>query len=115
MERATKKAIRRFAIAGVALFLGLVFVPLLTIFYLGCGLIDVMRNKRLQFDAGNKDISASFLSIRPELTAKGRQLTYVASRTGETGHADVAWAIMHVLFDEPLDGEAKKQSVVEFC
>ena len=46
MERATKKAIRRFAIAGVALFLGLVFVPLLTIFYLGCGLIDVMRNKR---------------------------------------------------------------------
>jgi beta-hydroxylase len=46
MERATKKAIRRFAIAGVALFLGLVFVPLLTIFYLGCGLVDVMRNKR---------------------------------------------------------------------
>ncbi|WP_082847626.1 MULTISPECIES: terminase large subunit domain-containing protein [unclassified Erythrobacter] len=76
---------------------------------------NVMRNKRLQFDAGNKDISASFLSIRPELTAKGRQLTYVASRSGETGHADVAWAIMHVLFDEPLDGEAKKQSVVEFC
>ncbi|WP_108680734.1 aspartyl/asparaginyl beta-hydroxylase domain-containing protein [Methyloceanibacter sp. wino2] len=46
MERATKKAIRRFAIAGVVLFLGLVFLPLLTIFYLGCGLIDVMRNKR---------------------------------------------------------------------
>lgn len=34
MERATKKAIRRFSIAGVVLFLGLVFLPLLTIFYL---------------------------------------------------------------------------------
>jgi len=46
MERATKKAIRRFAIAGVVLILGFVFVPLLTLFYLACGLIDVLRNKR---------------------------------------------------------------------
>ena len=76
---------------------------------------NVMRNRRLEFDAGNKDISASFLSIRPELTASGRQLTYKASRSDDTGHADVAWAIMHVLFDEALDGEAKKESTVEFC
>ena len=46
MERATKKTIRRFSLAGVALVLGLFLVPLLTIFYLACGLIDVMRNKR---------------------------------------------------------------------
>ncbi|MGD9378143.1 MAG: aspartyl/asparaginyl beta-hydroxylase domain-containing protein [Methyloceanibacter sp.] len=46
MERATKKAIRRFGIAGAVLLLGLILVPLLTIFYLGCGVIDVMRNKR---------------------------------------------------------------------
>ena len=46
MERATKKAIRRFGIAGAVLLFGLIFVPLLTIFYIGCGLIDVMRNKR---------------------------------------------------------------------
>ena len=76
---------------------------------------NVMRHRRIQWDAGNKDIPASFISIRAELTAKGRSVTYVASRTGDTGHADVAWAIMHVLHDEGLDGEAKKQSVVEIC
>ncbi|MBH9536942.1 terminase large subunit domain-containing protein [Novosphingopyxis sp. YJ-S2-01] len=75
---------------------------------------NVIRAGRLQYDAGDKDITASFMSIRPELTAKGRQLTYVASRADDTGHADVAWAIMHVLFNEPLDGEAAaSQSTME--
>ncbi len=69
---------------------------------------------RLQYDAGDKDISASFMSIRPELTKSGRQLTYVASRSGDTGHADVAWAIMHVLYNESFDGELGGQkSTVE--
>lgn len=66
---------------------------------------NVIRAGRLHYDAGDKDITASFMSIRPQLTRSGQQLTYVASRAEDTGHADVAWAIMHVLFNEPFDGE----------
>ena len=71
----------------------------------------VMRAKniigagRLEYDSGDKDITASFLSIRPQLTKSERQVTFVADRREDTGHADVAWAIMHVLFNEDFDGE----------
>ncbi|WP_129792550.1 terminase large subunit domain-containing protein [Sphingosinicella sp. CPCC 101087] len=65
---------------------------------------------RLEYDAGDKDITASFMSIRPQATASGRTVTYVASRSGDTGHADVAWAIMHVLINEPLDGELSSKT-----
>jgi uncharacterized protein YjcR len=75
----------------------------------------VIKAGRLQFDSGDKDIPASFMSIRPKITASGQQVTYVASRTEATGHADVAWAIMHVLFNEPLDGNPDtNKSTVEF-
>lgn len=43
------------------------------------------------------------MAIHPEITKGGTQVTYVASRAGGTGHADLAWAIMHALFFEPLD------------
>ncbi len=43
------------------------------------------------------------MAIRPEITKGGTQVTYVASRAGGAGHADLAWAIMHALFFEPLD------------
>jgi uncharacterized protein YjcR len=77
---------------------------------------SVIAAGRLQFDAGAADIIASFMSIRPQVTSSGRGVTYVASRSGETGHADVAWAIMHVLHAEPLDGEAgENKSSVEIC
>lgn len=65
---------------------------------------QVIMARRFQFDAGDKDILASFMSIRAELTPSQRQLTYTASRAGDTGHADVAWAIMHAIDNEPLEG-----------
>ena len=76
----------------------------------------VIAAGRLQFDAGAADIIASFMSIRPQATASGRLVTYVASRSGATGHADVAWSIMHVLHAEPLAGELgdNKASVESF-
>lgn len=64
---------------------------------------SVMQAKRLEFDSGARDIAASFMAIRAELTKSQRQVTYVASRAGDTGHADLAWAIMHALANEPLD------------
>jgi len=46
MTREKVRTIRRFALGGLALAAGLFFVPVLTIFYLITGLIDVMRNTR---------------------------------------------------------------------
>lgn len=65
---------------------------------------NLMRNKRLAFDRHWTDVAHAFLSIRPKLTQSQRQITYVAQRSDETGHADLAWAIMHAVYNEPLDG-----------
>lgn len=64
---------------------------------------NVIQAGRLQFDGGAKDIINAFMSIRPVITESGRQVTYRASRGGGNGHADLAWAIMHALHNEPLD------------
>lgn len=64
---------------------------------------NVITSGRLEFDAGWLDVAQAFMAIRPEITKGGTQVTYVASRAGGTGHADLAWAIMHALFFEPLD------------
>ncbi|MFW5487361.1 MAG: terminase large subunit domain-containing protein [Desulfovibrio sp.] len=62
---------------------------------------DVIRSGRITWDAGQTDIAHAFLTIRQTTTANGN-ITYAANRTNETGHADVAWAIMHALHNEPL-------------
>ncbi|ENG68072.1 putative large terminase subunit [Escherichia coli p0305293.4] len=35
-------------------------------------------------------------------TSSGRSATYEASRSEEASHADLAWATMHALLNEPL-------------
>lgn len=57
----------------------------------------LVSKKLMEFDSGMTDIVSAFLSIRKSMTSSGRQQTFTASRTDETGHADVAWAIMHAL------------------
>lgn len=75
---------------------------------------DVIHNGRLEFDAGWTDLASSMMAIRKTMTASGRQMTYVAGRTEETGHADLAWALMHALHNEPLEGQtAANTSVME--
>ncbi len=64
---------------------------------------NVISSGRLQYDSGAQDILQSFMAIRAELTGSQKQVTYTASRAGDTGHADLAWAIMHALYNEPLD------------
>lgn len=64
---------------------------------------NVITSNRLEFDAGWLDLMQAFMAIRPEITKGGTQVTYVASRAGGTGHADLAWAVMHALAFEPLD------------
>lgn len=65
---------------------------------------DVMRNKRLEWDAGRTELAQSFMAIRKTITASGRHVTYDAGRAEDTGHADLAWACMHALDIEPLEG-----------
>lgn len=68
---------------------------------------QIMRKGRLEFDAGWSDLAQSFMAIKRELTASGRQFTYTSGRSQATGHADLAWATMHALHHEPIDGPAE--------
>ncbi|QRY30542.1 terminase ATPase subunit family protein [Variovorax sp. PDNC026] len=65
---------------------------------------NVISKGRLEFDASWIDLAQAFLAIRRTLTASGRNVTYDAGRNEETGHADLAWACMHALDNEPLEG-----------
>lgn len=66
---------------------------------------DTITRRRFEFDAGATDVAASFMAIRKAVTGGG-SATYEAGRTEETGHADLAWAVMHALDNEPLDAVA---------
>lgn len=68
--------------------------------------LHVIDRGRLEFDAGWTDLAQSFMAIRRALTDGGGQLTYRSGRNKTTGHADLAWAAMHALYNEPLDGPA---------
>lgn len=64
---------------------------------------DVIRRQRLEFDAGWTDLAQSFMAIRKTLTASQRFVTYIADRSDEISHADIAWATMHAIYNEPLE------------
>ena len=75
---------------------------------------SVIRAGRLEFDAGWTDLCQSFIAIRKAMTASGRAFTFEASRSEEASHADMAWATMHALFNEPLEGATStNQSMME--
>jgi uncharacterized protein YjcR len=76
---------------------------------------QIMRKDRLEFDAGWSDMAQSFMAIKRELTPSGRQITYNSGRNKHTGHADLAWSVMHALHFEPIDGPAEGagQSMME--
>ena len=74
---------------------------------------NVIRRGRLAFDAGLLDVVSAFVSIKKTLTASGRSVTFKAGRGGNDGHADLAWATMHILMNEPLDGKEKPKGTME--
>ena len=77
---------------------------------------DVIRRGCLEYDVSATDITTSFMAIRKTMTSSGRSATYEASRTEEASHADIAWATMHALLNEPLtagSGQATS-SILEF-
>lgn len=71
---------------------------------------DTIRRGCLEYDVSATDITQSFMSIRKTMTSSGRSSTYEASRTEEASHADLAWATMHVLINEPLTAATGHQS-----
>ena len=76
---------------------------------------DVITKGRLEFDAGWSDLAAAFMAIKKTTTASGRQFTFEAGRSKETSHADLAWACMHALANEPLEGStSRNSSIMEF-
>lgn len=77
---------------------------------------DTISSGRLEYDTGHTDITASFMAIRKTMTASGNRSTYEASRSEEASHADVAWATMHALINEPLTAANGGQSrnILEF-
>ncbi|WP_461949713.1 terminase large subunit domain-containing protein [Acinetobacter baumannii] len=74
--------------------------------------LDVIRNGRLEFDAGHTDIAQSLMSIKKTLTASQRQMTFTSGRSEEIGHADLAWALMHAVYNEPLEGTTISNSSI---
>jgi uncharacterized protein YjcR len=66
--------------------------------------LDVIGKGRMEWDSGYTDIPASFMAIRKAMTPSGRQATYQASRSEDASHGDIAWAAMHALLNEPLEG-----------
>lgn len=71
---------------------------------------DVVKNGRLEFDAGFTDIAQSLMSIKKTLTPSQKQMTFVAGRSDDIGHADLAWALMHALYNEPLAGQTTQST-----
>lgn len=76
--------------------------------------LDVINKGRLEFDAGWTDMAAAFMAIKKTTTQSGRQITFEAGRSEATSHADLAWAAMHAMANEPLEGRsANNQSLME--
>jgi uncharacterized protein YjcR len=64
--------------------------------------LDVISSNRFEFSIENKQIINSFMSIGQKASKRGGVII-TANRTNDSGHADVAFAIMHTLFKESVD------------
>lgn len=63
---------------------------------------ELFERRKLNFDCGYLDIAKAFIAIKKQLTNGGGRMTFVSKRSAETGHSDVAWAIMHAIDNAPL-------------
>lgn len=72
---------------------------------------DIINKGRFEYDAMHAvEIGASFLSIKKQMSATGKQVLYVADRSEEASHADLAWACLQVFINEPFDGKLNEQA-----
>jgi phage terminase large subunit-like protein len=73
--------------------------------------LDLIENGRFKYSAADKEVTQAFMMITQTVTGNG-QITYSANRSNATGHADLAWSIMHGFNYEPL--APKRKSTVAF-
>ena len=71
---------------------------------------DVISNGRLEFDASWTDLAHALITIRKTMTDSGRHATYTSGRGDDVGHADLAWALLHALAHEPIEGRSEERS-----
>ncbi len=72
--------------------------------------IDIFQNRRIELDSGWTDLGKALMTIYRTATDNGT-LTFKARRTNTTGHADLAFALLHALSFEPLTGRRKRGRV----
>lgn len=72
-------------------------------------MVDVVESDRIEWDQEDIEIPLAFMSIKRSTTGGG-QMTFRASRSSETGHADVFFAIAHAVDNEPLDTSRRRKS-----
>lgn len=72
---------------------------------------ELFDRRKLHFDAGYTDIAKAFIAIKQAVTSGGN-LTFVAKRSQETGHSDIAWAIMNALEKAPIASTVTNNSGV---
>nr|AJE08870.2 terminase [Mannheimia haemolytica USDA-ARS-USMARC-184] len=71
--------------------------------------LDIISKGRFEFDSMHAvEVGASFMAIKKQITNSGRQVTYVADRSEEASHADLAWACLQVFINEPFDGKLEE-------
>lgn len=63
---------------------------------------ELFERRRLNFDASQIIIAKSFLSIKKAMTSGQGAKTLVTTRSAETGHGDIAWAVMNALEYAPI-------------
>ncbi|WP_273389154.1 terminase large subunit domain-containing protein [Thermomonas hydrothermalis] len=74
---------------------------------------DVISSGRLEFDAGWTDLAHALISIRKTMTDSGRHVTFRSGRDDD-GHADLAWALLHALAHEPIEGrDGARSNILE--
>ncbi len=64
--------------------------------------MQVIKDRRLEYDAIHSDITGGFMQIKRSVTPKSAKVTYYSDRTETAGHADAAWSIMNALKKEGL-------------
>ena len=63
--------------------------------------LDVIEKKRFRYLSADTEVTRSFLMITRTTSGSG-MIIYGSARNKESGHADIAWAIMHGMAYEPL-------------
>ena len=71
-------------------------------------MLDVINSNRIEFAQDNQDILYSFMAIGRTATGSGK-IVINANRSASIGHADVAFAIMHAVYQEPSDHQQLNQ------